>query len=125
MTKEQQHIFEYLKEVLTDNWDNLSNYAKTRNNDYKHYDNVEELINDIQSDLSLMNWYFTEGLKTHIRNVNLLDELIIYEDDEHSVYLINDKFIKVCFNYENEPQYRFAPNFVLKTLFTVLKQFLK
>lgn len=110
MTQEQQHIFEYLKVVLTENWDNLSNTAKCTDTSFP-FKNVKELIKEIQSDTNSLEWYFTECLGLHIEvdgeRRDILEELLVYEDDEFNVYEVNGKFIKVWYE-KFDAQFQFV-----------------
>lgn len=132
MTEEQKHILEYLKQILPTIWDNLDDYAKENALTNLPYNNVEELLADIENDAEddyyLIEWYFLEALRNRNDIGNLLDELLVYEDDECCIYEINDKYIKIG---DTTAEYQFVskeevfPSETIEYLKTIIEQLKK
>ena len=107
MTAEQQHIFEYLRDFLTKNWNNLSEYAKENPDTYKPYKNVKQLLKEIETNTDSLEWYFIECLNQHVDGRDVLKELEVFNGNDYDVYKINGKFIKVWIEGK-DAQYQFV-----------------
>ena len=109
MTAEQQHIFEYLKDFLTKNWNNLSEYAKENPDTRKPYKNVKQLIKEIESDTDNLEWFFIDCLSQHVKGKDVLGELRVFggENDDYNIYEVNGKYVKVWYKEWNA-QYQFV-----------------
>ena len=109
MTKEQEHILEYLKTLLPTIWNNLSDYAKTNSTTGKPYKSVENLLRDIEKYVDFMEFYFFEVLSDNLTTgENLLENLRVYErEDDCNIYKVNDKFLKSVCTYEPTYTYHF------------------
>ena len=105
MTKEQEHILEYLKTLLPTIWDNLSDYAKTNSITNKPYKSVKDLLRDIKEDVDFMEWYFFEVLSYHT-DKDILESLIEYSCEDYHVYKVNNKFLKR--DYEGVTTYTYS-----------------
>lgn len=130
MTLEQKHIFEYLKDILTKEWNNLSDYAKENPDTNKPYKNVKQLIKEIESNVDSLNWYFTECLRCHIQNKDLLEKLLVFEANDFDVYEVNGKYIKLWWEdgnsyYQFVERKDFDTNFVIEELQSTIDKLVK
>lgn len=134
MIEEQKHILEYLKEIIPTIWDNLDDYAKENSLTNLPYSRAEELLadieNDVEDDYYLIGWYFLDVLSYRTNIGNLLKELLVHEDNDYCVYNVNDKYIKVWYDYP-DPQFKFVskedamPSETIEYLKTITEQLKK
>jgi hypothetical protein len=107
MTPERNHIAKYLTSFIEENYENLSDTAKTDEAVSNEILSKEALIKLVNSNPDFLDWFFTEGLRHYIVTGDYFEPLIIngeYAEDV-TILKIESKFIKWWYDFDNHQDY--------------------
>lgn len=110
MTPERKHIAKFLSVFIEENYDYLSDAAKTDEAVSTETMSKSELIKRINSNEDFLDWFFMEGLRWAIVIGDCLEPLIVENsnDNDFMILQVNHKFIKWWSDNEYQDHFQFV-----------------